>query len=140
MNGLQLSKQYYFDTARGELLRFFPDLYPRLAAGLVGNGSECFGYDDEISRDHDWGVDFFLWLTDEDADRIDDLPKWKQTLFEKTPPPFVRNRSAYGAVINVMTAKPFTDSSSAVKAAPLLAGVGPGAGGESGHVRQRRSL
>ena len=107
MNGLQLSKQYYFDTARGELLRFFPDLYPRLAAGLVGNGSECFGYDDEISRDHDWGVDFFLWLTDEDADRIDDLRKWKQTLFEKTPPPFVRNRSAYGAVINVMTAKTF---------------------------------
>jgi len=107
LNGLELSKQYYFNTAKSELQRYFPDLYPRLAAGLVGNGSECFGYDDEISRDHDWGVDFYLWLTDADAGRIDDLARWKQRLFQETPPPFVRNRSAYGAVINVMTAKTF---------------------------------
>ena len=107
MNGLEFSREYFFSVAEPELRSEFPQLYPRLAAGLVGNGSECFGYDDEISRDHDWGVDFFIWVSDDDRDMVSPLQVWKNTLFDKHPPVYRRTRSEYGARVGVMTCKDF---------------------------------
>jgi hypothetical protein len=107
MNALTLSRQYFMEIARPYLQEAFPALYPALAAGLAGNGSECFGYDDEISRDHDWGVDFFIWLPEEHRDQVPALTAWKAALFDKHPPSYPRMRSEYGAHLGVMTAGDF---------------------------------
>lgn len=66
MKGLELSKQYYLSCGKPMLEREFPRLRNRVAAGLVGLGSECFGFDDAFSADHDYGPSFCLWLTEQD--------------------------------------------------------------------------
>ena len=110
MNGLELSRNYFIKTAEPNLKNEFPDLYPRLAAGLVGNGSDCFGYDDEFSRDHDWGIDFHIWTTDEDKDAMPALRSWKNELLETNPPAYPRSRSEYGAFIGITTCREFYSS------------------------------
>lgn len=67
MNGLELSRAYY-QAVRGDLLAAYAPVCHRIALGMVGHGSECFGFDDALSRDHDFGPGFCLWLTDEDYD------------------------------------------------------------------------
>lgn len=67
MNGLELSKGYFEEYGRPMLERDFAELMPFLAAGLVGSGSERFGFDDDISRDHDFEPGFCIFLPDEDV-------------------------------------------------------------------------
>ena len=45
----------------------FPELLPYIAVGLCGSGSECFGYDDEISQDHDFEPGFCIFLPSEET-------------------------------------------------------------------------
>ena len=66
MKGLELSEQYYETYGKTMLREEFPELLQYLAAGLTGSGSECFGYDDKVSRDHDFEPGFCLFLPDED--------------------------------------------------------------------------
>jgi hypothetical protein len=70
MKGLELSERYFFQVGAPMIAEKFPAYRDRIAAGLVGDGSECFGFDDEISRDHDWGAAFCLWLSREDYQDI----------------------------------------------------------------------
>ena len=107
MNGLELSRAYFKQSVRPRLEAEFADIFDRLAAGLVGNGSECFGFDDEWSRDHDWGVDYFIWVPEDLRDRIPELSRFRLRVFESDPPLFSRTRSEYGARIGVMTVGDF---------------------------------
>lgn len=66
MQGLMLSRDYFFTHGMPMIRESFGDMADRIAAGLVGPGSECYGFDDELSRDHDWGPGFCLWLNRED--------------------------------------------------------------------------
>lgn len=62
MKGLELANQYYDTYGRTMIDEQFPEIAGYTAAGLVGYGSECLGFDDEISRDHDYGPSFCIWL------------------------------------------------------------------------------
>lgn len=65
MNGLELSKGYYDDYGKPMLEKEFRELLPFLAIGFVGSGSEHYGFDDEISRDHDFEPGFCVFLPEE---------------------------------------------------------------------------
>lgn len=70
LNGMKLSKMYYEEYGKPMLERDFSEYMDRMAVGLVGKGSDCLGYDDTASMDHDWGPDFCIWLTDDVYDEI----------------------------------------------------------------------
>lgn len=65
MKGIQLCEQYFNEVGRSMLEEKFAPYLSWMAAGLCGYGSECFGYDDELSRDHDYGAGFQIWLPKE---------------------------------------------------------------------------
>jgi len=76
MHGIDISKQYFYEAALPLLKEKYPYLLERIAAGLVaggfdsGCGSEIGGFDDELSRDHNWGPRFFLFMLPEDKREI----------------------------------------------------------------------
>ena len=67
MKGLEISKAYFEEYGRPMLMEQFPELMPYLAAGLCGSGSECLGYDDDVSTDHDYEPGFIIFLPGEDV-------------------------------------------------------------------------
>ncbi len=66
MKGLELAAGYYNEYGKRMIEEEFAEYADRIAVGLVGEGSECLGYDDEISKDHDFEPGFCLWITEED--------------------------------------------------------------------------
>ncbi len=65
MNGLELSERFYTDCVKPMLSEQFLDILPYLAVGLFGSGSECFGFDDGVSTDHDFEPGVCILLPDE---------------------------------------------------------------------------
>ena len=62
MKGLDAARQFFFAAGVPLLASLPSEVLATAAVGLVGEGSECFGIDDEVSRDHDWGAGFCVWL------------------------------------------------------------------------------
>lgn len=62
MKGLELAERYYEAYGRELIGTQFAQIADQTAAGLVGLGSECLGFDDGISADHDYGPSFCIWL------------------------------------------------------------------------------
>ena len=67
MRGIELSEQYFENFGRPLLENEFSGLLPFIAVGLAGSGSECLGFDDEVSRDHDFEPGFCIFLPGEDT-------------------------------------------------------------------------
>lgn len=66
VSGLKLARAFWTQLGKPMIAAKYPQYAGRIAAGLVGHGSECYGFDDTYSQDHDFGPRFCLWLTDED--------------------------------------------------------------------------
>ena len=67
MRGLELSRAYYENCGAAMIHEQFPEIEHLTAAALTGSGSECYGFDDEVSRDHDFEPGFCLFLPGEEA-------------------------------------------------------------------------
>ena len=65
MKAIDSSKELFNNHFMPRLKERYPECIGNFAAGLVGHGSECFGFDDEISLDHDVSNGFYIWLDEE---------------------------------------------------------------------------
>lgn len=88
MKGLELSKKFYCEYGEEMLETQFEDILPFLAIGLVGSGSECFGFDDETSKDHDFEPGFCIFIPDRSI--IDSRTEFKlERAYAKLPKEFM---------------------------------------------------
>lgn len=72
LGGMSLCREYFETYGKPMLETKFPEYADKIAVGLAGEGSDCFGYDDAASRDHDWGPDFCMWVTEETWNAVGD--------------------------------------------------------------------
>ena len=97
MRGLELSESYWKSQIKPFLDQNYAQYMGRIAAGLVGEGSECYEFDDDISRDHDWGARVCLWLDHRDYMEIGELLQRQLERFPKSfrqyPVMWIRGRN-----------------------------------------------
>lgn len=66
VKGLDLCERFFRECGLPQLQARCGEYLDRMTIGLVGDGSDCLGFDDELSRDHDWGPGFCIWLNSDD--------------------------------------------------------------------------
>lgn len=67
-DGIALARCYFEDLVAPLLNQRVPEV--RYAAARVGTGSDVMGLDDEMSRDHDWGLRLQLFVTESNRARV----------------------------------------------------------------------
>ncbi len=65
MKGIELSRRYYKEYGEPMLKERFAEVFELLCIGLVGEGSECFGFDDITSTDHDFEPAFCIFYPED---------------------------------------------------------------------------
>lgn len=70
ISGMELARIYYEQFGKRMIEEKFPNYVDKIAVGLVGEGSDCFGFDDDVSIDHDFGLGFCMWVTKETYEEI----------------------------------------------------------------------
>ena len=70
VSNLERCRAFYETYGKAMIHGKFSEYEDRIAVGLVGEGSDCFGFDDEISTDHDYELGFCMWLTEADFKKI----------------------------------------------------------------------
>ncbi len=70
MKGLDVAYNYYLEYGKPMLKNEFGDVFDKITVGLVGEGSECYGYDDLTSQDHDFDMGFCMFITQKDYDEF----------------------------------------------------------------------
>ncbi len=63
MQGIELSRRFYADIVAPWVNEVAPEL--EHSAALIGYGSELLGFDDEMSKDHNWGPRVHLYVSPE---------------------------------------------------------------------------
>lgn len=86
MKGMELSKAYFENYGRPMIEKQLSQYAPYIAAGLVGEGSECLGFDDELSQDHDFGPAFCLFVPQKIYNEAGAL---MQSLYDQLPQSFM---------------------------------------------------
>ncbi|MDE7284428.1 MAG: DUF4037 domain-containing protein [Lachnospiraceae bacterium] len=66
ISNIERSREFYEKYGKKMIHEQFTDYEERIAVGFVGEGSDCFGFDDAVSMDHDYAPGFCMWLIDED--------------------------------------------------------------------------
>lgn len=69
-SNIERCRDFYNTYGKPMILEKFPEFADKIAVGLIGEGSDCFGFDDEISADHDYAPGFCMWLTEKDYQKI----------------------------------------------------------------------
>lgn len=68
--GIALARRYFSDLVAPILEDRFPGL--PYAAGRIGSGSDVLGFDDRVSRDHDWGLRLSLFVEADAVAEVDE--------------------------------------------------------------------
>ena len=66
MKGIELARAYWETYGIPMIREQFPEYGEIIAAALTGSGSECYGFDDEVSLDHDFEPGFCLFIPGEE--------------------------------------------------------------------------